>query len=60
MKAREFSREFKATAVKRMLAGQAASRLAKGLGVRRKLFYEWKQRMEQGRTESAFAARASW
>lgn len=51
MKAREFSREFKVAAVKRMQAGEAASGLAEELGVRRKLLYEWKQRMEQGGEE---------
>ena len=52
MKAREFSRAFKVAAVSRMQAGEAASRIAQELGVRRKLLYEWKQRMEQGGEES--------
>jgi len=50
-KGREFSREFKVAAVKRMQAGESTSRLAEELGVRRKSLYEWKQRMEEGGEE---------
>ena len=41
-KARVYSREFKEQAVKRMLAGEGASALARELEVRRKLLYAWK------------------
>jgi transposase len=51
-KAREFSREFKVAAVVRMKAGESTARLAEELQVRRKLLYEWKQRMEQSGEES--------
>ena len=47
-KGRQFSREFKVAAVKRMQAGEPVARLAEELGVRRKLLYEWKQRMGEG------------
>lgn len=50
-KAREFSREFKVAAVQRMKAGESAARLAQELQLRRKLLYEWKQRMEEGGEE---------
>ena len=46
-KARTFSREFKLEAVARMQAGEPASGLAKALGSRRKLLYDWKQRIGQ-------------
>jgi transposase len=45
---REFSREFKVGAVKRMQAGESTARLAEELQIRRKLLYAWKQRMEEG------------
>jgi transposase len=51
-KTREFSQEFKVAAVQRMNAGESTARLAEELGVRRKLLYEWKQRMEAGGAES--------
>jgi transposase len=51
-KAREFSQEFKVAAVLRMNAGESTARLAEELGVRRKLLYEWKQRMEAGGAEN--------
>jgi transposase len=51
-KAREFSREFKVAAVLRMKAGESTARLAEELQLRRKLLYEWKQRMEEGGEES--------
>lgn len=41
-KARVFSREFKLGAVKRMLAGESPSALARELHLRRKLLYAWK------------------
>jgi len=51
-KAREFSREFKVAAVERMKAGESTARLAEELQLRRKLLYEWKQRMEEGGAEA--------
>ena len=56
-KPREFSREFKIAAVARMKAGESASRLAEELKVRRKLLYEWKQRMKEGGEERLQAKR---
>jgi len=50
-RARGFSREFKVAAVLRMRAGESTTRLAGELGVRRKLLYEWKERMEEGGEE---------
>ena len=46
---RVHSAEFKARAVERMRAGENVSALASELRVRRKLLYEWKQLVEQGR-----------
>jgi len=46
---RAHSPEFKARAVARMQAGENVSALAAELRVRRKLLYEWKQLVEQGR-----------
>ena len=46
-KYRRFSRAFKVEAVKRMQQGESPSALARELSVRRKLLYEWKQRIEQ-------------
>lgn len=46
---RVHSVEFKAQAVARMKAGENVSGLARELRVRRKLLYEWKQLVEQGR-----------
>jgi transposase-like protein len=47
-KAKRYSPEFKVAAVRRMQAGESASRLAKELGVLRKLLYQWKQRVQEG------------
>jgi transposase len=41
-RSRVFSRGFKLEAVSRMEAGENVSRLARALGVRRKLLYEWR------------------
>lgn len=41
-KARVFSPEFKAAAVRRMQAGESPSALAHSLRLRRKLLYEWR------------------
>lgn len=49
---RVFSREFKARAVRRMQAGESPSALARELGVRRKLLYEWKDRVAEGGEEN--------
>ena len=51
-KYRQFSREFKLAAVGRMQAGESPSALARELGVRRKLLYEWKNRVEAGGPEN--------
>ena len=48
-KARVFSAEFKADAVRRMQAGESPSELARLLDVRRKLLYEWRDVVLQGR-----------
>lgn len=47
-KARRYSREFKVGAVERMQAGDSPSALARELGVKRKLLYDWKKRVEEG------------
>lgn len=47
-KYRRFSREFKLAAVGRMQAGESPSALARELDVRRKLLYQWKDRVEAG------------
>ena len=49
---RVFEREFKLAAVKRMQAGESPSALAHELDVRRKLLYEWKQRVADGGAEN--------
>jgi len=46
---RVHSPAFKLRAVERMRAGENVSALASELRVRRKLLYEWKQLVEQGR-----------
>ena len=51
-KYRRFSREFKLGAVERMQAGESPSALERELGVRRKLLYEWKSRVEAGGPEN--------
>lgn len=51
-KNRRFSREFKLAAVGRMQAGESPSALARELEVRRKLLYEWKNRVEAGGAEN--------
>jgi transposase-like protein len=48
-KNRVLSPEFKATAVQRMQAGESPSALARELKVRRKLLYEWRDRVLAGR-----------
>src|SRR5690349_8302390 len=43
-----FSREYKVAAVRRMLAGENVSALARELGVRRKYLYQWRERFRLG------------
>lgn len=51
-KARVFSRAFKHSAVERMEAGDNVSALARQLGVRRKLLYEWRDAYRAGGVEA--------
>jgi transposase-like protein len=46
--ARVFSREVKLAAVRRLLAGENVSALARELRLRRKLLYEWRDRFRSG------------
>lgn len=46
---RQFSEEFKRQAVERMRAGEGSGGLARELGVRRKLLYEWRDRVLAGK-----------
>ena len=48
-KARVFSPEFKAAAVRRMQAGEGPSALARSLKLRRKLLYQWRDAVLTGR-----------
>jgi len=43
-----FSRDFKLAALRRMLAGENVSALARELGVRRKYLYQWRERYRAG------------
>jgi len=45
---RLFSREYKLAALRRMLAGENVSALARELGVRRKYLYQWQERFRAG------------
>ena len=45
---RTFSREFKLAALRRMLAGENVSALARELGIRRKYLYQWRERFRLG------------
>jgi transposase-like protein len=47
-RSRVFSREFKLEAVSRVEAGENVSSLARDLGVRRKLLYEWRDAWRLG------------
>jgi len=51
-RSRVFSRGFKLEAVSRMEAGENVSRLARELGVRRKLLYEWRDAWRAGGDEA--------
>jgi transposase len=44
---RNHSREFKLAAIARMEAGENVCALARGLGVKRKLLYEWRDRFRR-------------
>lgn len=46
------SREFKLAALRRMLAGENVSALARELGVRRKFLYQWRDRYRRGGPEA--------
>src|SRR3569832_961700 len=46
-RAREFSPEFKRQAEKRALGGESITALAEELGIRRKLIYAWKDRLQE-------------
>ena len=50
--ARNFSREFKLTAVRRMLAGENVSALSRELAVLRKDLYVWRDRFRAGGPEA--------
>jgi transposase-like protein len=45
---RLFSRDYKLAALRRMLAGENVSALARELGVRRKYLYQWRERFRAG------------
>ncbi len=48
---RVFSREFKLAALRRMLAGENVTALARELKLRRKLLYAWRDRVRSGGPE---------
>ena len=50
--ARKFSRDFKLATLRRMLAGENVSALARELGVRRKCLYQWRDRFRAGGPEA--------
>ena len=49
---RRFSREYKLAALRRMLAGENVSALARELGIRRKYLYQWRERFRAGGPEA--------
>src|SRR5471032_1753987 len=49
---RLFSREYKLAALRRMLAGENVSALARELGIRRKYLYQWRERFRAGGPEA--------
>src|SRR5689334_19617637 len=55
-KRREFSREFKLSAVKRALAGESVAALSRELGVRSGQLYRWGQHFRCGGAEALRAA----
>src|SRR5260370_31215119 len=51
-KARIFSRDFKVSVIRRMLAGENVSAIARELEVRRKDLYVWRDRFRAGGAEA--------
>jgi len=49
---RLFSRAYKLAALRRMLAGENVSALARELGIRRKYLYQWRERFRAGGPEA--------
>jgi len=49
---RRFDRAFKVAALARMAAGENVSALSRELGVRRKLLYQWRDRVRRGGVEA--------
>ena len=49
---RLFSRAYKLAALRRMLAGENVSALARELGIRRKYLYQWRDRFRAGGPEA--------
>ena len=47
-----FSRAYKLAALRRMLAGENVSALARELGIRRKYLYQWRERFRAGGPEA--------
>lgn len=45
---RDYSRDFRAKAVRRILAGEKVAAISRELGVHRKLLYEWTRRVKEG------------
>src|SRR5713226_5130379 len=52
MVSRVFSREFKLTAIRRMMTGENVSALARELKLRRKLLYAWRDNFRAGGPEA--------
>lgn len=50
--ARRYDRAFKLAALARMAAGENVSALGRELGVRRKLFYQWRDTVRRGGVEA--------
>lgn len=51
-KSRQFDRAFKVAALARMAAGENVSALSRELGLRRKLLYQWRDRVRCGGVEA--------
>lgn len=51
-RARRYDRAFKLAALARMAAGENVSALGRELGVRRKLFYQWRDTVRRGGVEA--------
>lgn len=54
MSRRQFTKEFKVSAARRMLAGESASELARELEVKRGKLYEWASQLERFGEAEAF------